>query len=383
MKIAIILDNKVNKWALQRFEPLRDEIDITVFVGENNDYDVNSIDLPKKKLKHTEEIAHALEDPVTTYKRVIRAPFKKMDFYYFSLRKHLRGFDAVYSCDIMRSAYTLACLKEEMGFKFVLSWWENIPYRALFDAKTRYLKRSVMDKVDLFLPFTEKAGKTLEMEGVRSDRIKVLYPGVNLERFKPGDKNMEIMSRYSISPNLFVIAYVGKLVSWKGVHNLAYAARILKLKGITDFIITISGKGAQKENLENLIKEAGVGEHFRFLDFVPYDDMPEVFRMADAFVLPSYPTMTWQEQFGMVLSEAMASGVPVISTRSGSIPEVIGDAGILISPGDYSALAEAILELKRNESLRKDLSVRSRCRAEELYSDKKIAGEFGHILRRI
>ena len=126
MKLGIVLDNKVSKWPLQRFEPLKDKLDITVFVGERNEYDVSSIDLNMKRLTRAEEVSLAVRDPLASYKRIIKSPYKKMVFYYLSLKKYLKGFDVVYSCDITRSAYTLASLKDELGFKFLLSWWENI-----------------------------------------------------------------------------------------------------------------------------------------------------------------------------------------------------------------------------------------------------------------
>ena len=379
-KIAIVLDNKINRWALQRFEPLKTDIDITVFVGERNDYDVKSIDLNKRQLTHAEEIILAMREPLTAYKRIINAPYKKMDFYYFSLKKYLDGMDMVYSCDISRSAYTLATLKDELGFKLILSWWENIPFRAAFDEKTAFHKRLVMDKVDLFLPFTKMAKEVLKLEGVPEEKIEVIYPGVDMERFKPGKKPEHLLARNNIPVNSFVILYVGKLVSWKGVHNLVYAARILKQRGVKDFIVAVAGKGAQKENMEKLIKESGTEDNFRFLNFVSYDDMPEVYRMADVFALTSYPTMTWQEQFGMVLIEAMACGKPIITTMSGSIPEVVGDAGILIPSGDYFQLAENIHKLIKDDNLRGALGRKAMERAWELYDARKNGMQFESIL---
>ncbi len=379
-KIAIVLDNKINRWALQRFEPLKDCIDITVFVGERNDYDVKSIDLNKRQLTHAEEIILAIQEPLTAYKRIVKAPYKKMDFYYFSLKKYLKGFDAVYSCDVTRSAYTVASLKDELGFKLVLSWWENIPFRAVFDEKTAFHKRLVMDKVDLFLPFTKMAKEVLKLEDVPEEKIEVIYPGVDMERFKPGKKSEHLLTKNNIPVNSFVILYVGKIVSWKGVHNLVYAARILKQRGVKDFVVAVAGKGAQKENMEKLIKESGTEENFRFLDFVSYDEMPQVYNMADVFALPSYPTMTWQEQFGMVLIEAMACGKPIITTMSGSIPEVVGDAGILIPSGDYFQLAESILRLMNDNSLRDALGKKAMERAGGLYDASKNGMQFESIL---
>jgi glycosyltransferase involved in cell wall biosynthesis len=380
MKIGIVLDNKVNKWALQRFEPLSDRLDITIFVGEKNDYDVNSIELKKRFLTHREEISLALMDPVTAYRRTIGAPYKKMDYYYHSLKKHLAGFDLIFSCDITRSAYTLSSLKDELGFKILLSWWENIPYKAVLNDKANFHKKLVMQKVDKFLPFTHMGKKILLTENVPEDRIEVISPGVDLDRFTPGDKPLDLLAENNLDPDTFAILYVGKLTSWKGVHNLVYSAGILKSMGVTDFVFLIAGRGAQKEALLKLIEETGTEANFRFLNFISYDKMHLVYRMADILTLPSYPTMEWQEQFGMVLAESMASGKPVISTLSGSIPEVVGEAGILIPPGDSYGLAENILRLKRDRTLRDRLSLLSLERARSTYDTKKVSMKLESLL---
>ncbi|HDO26182.1 MAG TPA: glycosyltransferase family 1 protein [Nitrospirae bacterium] len=244
-------------------------------------------------------------------------------------------------------------------------------------------KKHVMDKVDLFLPFTNTAKRALRTEGVADDKLKVIYPGVDLERFGPGEKPARLMEKLNIPASSFVILYVGKLVSWKGVHNLIYAAKILKQKGITDFSVVVAGKGAQRENMEKIIEQSGTAEHFKFLEFIPYDEMPDVHRMADVFVLPSYPIISWQEQFGMVLAEAMASGTPVISTLSGSIPEVVGDAAMLIPAGDFAVLADNIIKLMENPALREELSSKSRERAEGLFDANRISEELLDVLTGI
>jgi len=383
LKIGIILDNKVNKWAIQRFEPLKDKYDITVFVGERNDYDVSSIELEKVFLDHKKEIVLALRHPAEAYKRILKAPHKRMDFYYFSLQKYLKDMDVVYSCDLMRSAYTLTCLKEKFRYKLILSWWENIPYRSVFDGKMDFYKKAVMDKIDLFLPFTQTAKTALQIEGVADDKLKVIYPGVDLERFSPREKPLSMMNKLNIPETSFVILYVGKLVSWKGVHNLIYAARILKRKGVKDFVFAVAGKGAQKDNMKKIMKDSGTEEFFRFLDFISYDEMPDVHRMADVLVLPSYPIISWQEQFGMVLAEAMASGTPVISTLSGSIPEVVGDSAMLIPPGDFMALANSIINLMEDGSLRENLAEKARERAEKVFDADRISEELADILNSL
>lgn len=382
-KIGIVLDNKISKWSIQRFEPLKDSFDITVFVGERNDFDVSSIDLNKRFLTSREELTLGAKDPAAAYSRIIKAPHRKMDFYYFSLGKYLDGFDIVYSCDLMRSAYTLAGLKQRLGFRFALAWWENIPYRSIFDDKSNLQKKSVMDEVDLFLPFTKAAETCLRLEGVPEEKTTVVYPGIDLGRFKPGPKPAHLLKKNRIPGNAFVILYAGKLVSWKGVHNLIYAAAALRKKGCGNFVVAIAGKGAQKANMEKLLRETGLEESFRFLDFVSYDDMPDIYRLADVFVLPSYPTMEWQEQFGMVLVEAMACGRPVISTLSGSIPEVAGDASVLLPPGDFLSLADAIERFMKEPGLCREFSDKGLNRAVNLFDSRKTSEQLRSVFSKV
>ena len=93
----------------------------------------------------------------------------------------------------------------------------------------------------------------------------------------------------------------------------------------------IAGSGPEKQNIERLVKELKIEQYVKLIGSFPYAEVPALYHMADAFILPSIPVHFWQEQFGMVLIEAMASGLPVISTYSGSIPEVVGDSGMFNS----------------------------------------------------
>jgi glycosyltransferase involved in cell wall biosynthesis len=90
-------------------------------------------------------------------------------------------------------------------------------------------------------------------------------------------------------------------------------------------------------------------------------------------VLPSLTTPTWKEQFGHVLVEAMACGVPVIGSDSGAIPEVIGDAGLIVPEGNVDALADAIQSLISAPALRVDLAARGRSRVQAEYTNDSVA----------
>jgi len=371
MKIAILLDNKVNVWTLQFFEPLKDVFSITVFVGERNDYNTTATTLSRHLLTHTEEMGLALRFPFTAISRLNIGGYRRTDYYYFSLKRYLKDYDAVFSCDVTRSAFSLSDLKDEYRFKLFLGWWENIPYRSMFDERIEFMKKRIMPKVDHFLPYTHTAKKALSIEGVPDEKMTVVYPGIDLNKFSPAKKNPELLDRYNIKKDAFVAAYVGQLTSWKGVYNLIYAASVLKNRGINDVIFAVAGKGAQRDLMIKMIDEIRIKERFIFLDFLPYDRVQDVYNLADVFVLPSYPTMTWQEQFGMVLAEAMGCGKPVISTLSGSIPEVVDRCGLLIPSGDFHALANSLQRLMEDVSLREQLGKKARERAEEYFDATK------------
>jgi len=105
----------------------------------------------------------------------------------------------------------------------------------------------------------------------------------------------------------------------------------------------------------------------------PYSEMPAIHNLADVFVAPSIPLRDWQEQFGMVFAEALACGKPVISTLCGSIPEVIGDAGILIQPNDPLSIYQELKKLILDEKLRRKYGVLARKRAEKVFNPEKVA----------
>jgi glycosyltransferase involved in cell wall biosynthesis len=103
----------------------------------------------------------------------------------------------------------------------------------------------------------------------------------------------------------------------------------------------------------------------------------------DALVLPSRTTASWAEQFGHVLIEAMAAGVPVIGSSSGAIPEVIGEAGLVFPEGDAGALRVQLATLFDDPALRKRLVALGRARVDRLYTNERIARAQRDIYRQV
>jgi glycosyltransferase involved in cell wall biosynthesis len=106
--------------------------------------------------------------------------------------------------------------------------------------------------------------------------------------------------------------------------------------------LLIVGSGPEEARLRRHARDLGVHDRVELRAAVPYDEMPALYRSATCMVLASLPRRGWEEQFGMVLAEALASGTPVLAARSGAIPEVLDGAGELFDPGDWHGLARAL-----------------------------------------
>ena len=373
LRVAHVRDNKMNPWTFQREECLADRLDMTLYVGERNDFDISEVRIPKHVLTHREEFLLAVRNPRLAWQRMWRAPFKRADYYYHSLRKHLQGFDVVHSTDLIRSAYTVADLKAERGFRLVLSWWQNIPYWSLFDRRGAFYRDHVIPRTDAFVPYTETAARALAMEGIPREKIHMVYPGVDLKRFAPGPRDAALADRLGIPDEAFVVAFVGKLTATKGTYDLSYAVKLLADEGIRHVHVVLAVRGAQRGTLERLAGLWGLAGRFHFVDFLGYHEIHWIHSLADAFVMPSYPTMTSQEQFGFAVMEAMACGKAAVVSTTGGLPELVGEAGLVFPAGDFGALARLLRRLIQDRAYRDDLGAKGRARAEAHFDAHKNA----------
>jgi glycosyltransferase involved in cell wall biosynthesis len=116
---------------------------------------------------------------------------------------------------------------------------------------------------------------------------------------------------------------------------------------------------------------------------IPTEQMPAMLAQADALVLPSRSTPVWQEQFGRVLVEAMACGVPVVGSDSGAIPEVVGNAGLIFPEGDALALTGRLHQLMASPALRLELADRGHARVVAHFSQERIAQQTAAFYRNL
>jgi glycosyltransferase involved in cell wall biosynthesis len=139
--------------------------------------------------------------------------------------------------------------------------------------------------------------------------------------------------------------------------------------------VRLVGAGPEQPALERLGQQLGLGQRLSILPLVPSTEMPRAMTAFDAFVLPSRSRPNWKEQFGRVLVEAMACGVPVVGSTCGEVPNVIGDAGLVFEEEDAAALAQHLRRLYADAPLRADLARRGRERVLAQYTQRRVADE--------
>ena len=177
----------------------------------------------------------------------------------------------------------------------------------------------------------------------------------------------------------FVVGYAGRLVPEKGVDLLLEA--VAGMGGVWQLVVM--GAGVERERLEELARRLGVDDRISFEEFIPSLRMPTFYQRLDAYVLPSRSRPNWVEQFGRVLVEAMACGVPVVGSDCGEIPGVIGDAGLVFPEGNAGALRECLMRLARAPDLRADLARRGRERVLAHFTQAQIAAQTVAVYREM
>ncbi len=174
-------------------------------------------------------------------------------------------------------------------------------------------------------------------------RLEVIYNGIDMRRFSDLERSRDsLMASLGITGYRFRVGTVARLCPEKSLNVLIHAAsRVIdEEEGVVFLII---GDGKERAHLEELAADLNLKEHVRFLG--ERRDIPEILRCLDIAVLSSR-----EEVFPLFLLEAMASGLPVVSTRVGSIDEIVvdGETGLLVESGDHEALAQSIIRLIRD-----------------------------------
>lgn len=225
------------------------------------------------------------------------------------------------------------------------------------------LERAALGTAGGIYVCNDAASRILRRKGF-TGALAVVPLGVDVARFAPVAAGHDRGVVGSLR-----IAYLGRLEARKGIDVLLQA-----IEGEPGWSLEVVGAGEHEPDLRELVREQGLGPRVRFRGHVPHDDLPELYRSFDVVVVPSLPTPRWEEQFCRVAVEAMASGVPVVASASGALPEVVGDAGELFRPGDAAALHDRLRSLADDPERRRLLGLRGRARSSRFSWDAVAAG---------
>jgi glycosyltransferase involved in cell wall biosynthesis len=344
-RVVILRGHLTNPWDLRAWQHLEPDFDVACLVTRSNVFDVSDVPLEQVRVRAIRDFfPRGLLGDVAMGLAGDR---------YLNVDQALEGADIVHAAELsFWFAGEAARLKSKHGFKLVLTVWETLPLLSTFRNRwARVYRERVLEAGDLFLAATERARDALLLEGVEPGRIEVSYPGIDLERFR---------AAASATPEEHVLISPGRLVWEKGHQDVMRAMASLR-RGLVESPegaeprLLLVGSGPEEGRLHAYADELGLGDAVE-IRAVPYEEMPDLYARASCMVLASLahaggmrylgdvPHFFWEEQFGLVLAEALAAGLPIVASSSGAIPEVVGASADYFHPGDWMELARVLAQ---------------------------------------
>ena len=303
--------------------------------------------------------------------------------YFFSPLALFRAFRAARP-DILHideEPWSLSCLQS------ILTCWAACPTaRILFDTSENLDKSlpwpvRLVERLTFLVSRSAIAISREVMERLRrvgfTGPVRVVGHGIDTEAFRPRDRAAARGENGVMGE--FVVGFVGIVTRRKGVFVLLEAFRRAALPGAR--LLWVGAGDALEDLRAACAMDPALAASVTFVGPVAHDRVRGYLNCLDVLVLPSLTTPRWKEQFGRILIEAMASGAVVVGSDSGGIPDVIGEAGIVVPEGDTDRLAAVLTMLRRSPARRRDLERKGRSRVEELYSWDGVAAEVSEAYR--
>ena len=357
-KVAIVRGKFLNRYEMQFFEPLASDFDITAF-GSLTSYH-----------KEFAFPVVSLPSPVDIPDFPLRLPILNRLFidahYLFGLEERLRGYDLVHTAETYFH-YTQQCLNaKKKGYvkKVIATVLETIPHNNEGIWGRDAFKWRARKELDHIIALTDRTKQALIMEGSDPSKITVIPHFIDTKRFNAKKNRADQRDRRDLT-----VLFCGRLEWEKGVFDILEAAKnLITDTDLSQYRLTYRfvGDGSQRGAMKDQEREYGFTSFVQHTT-VSYDDMPVQYQGADIFIAPSKPTPTWEEQYCTALLEAQASGLPIVTTRTGGIPENVGEATVVVEPGDIEAMTRALKRFILDPKLRAVYSKKARKRAETVH----------------
>lgn len=244
---------------------------------------------------------------------------------------------------------------------------QYLPNRAAY-----YYARTFMwsagRQADRILTVSEASKRDIvDMLGVSEDKITVIYNAIEegFWRPPPEDEVKRIRERFQLDRPFLL--YVGNVKPHKNLERLIDAFHRVRQGGTDLTLLIIGDQITRYTTLRQAVHRHQLHKYVRFLGYVPEQTLSILYRLATAFVFPSL-----YEGFGLPPLEAMASGTPVVTSNVSSLPEVVGDAAVLVDPYDPDSIAEAIERVVSDTTLRASMVERGYVRAREFSWERSV-----------
>ena len=252
-------------------------------------------------------------------------------------------------------SFQISKIKNRYSLRHIVICYDTIPANAALWGVfplTRYFSRKVMKSADAVVALSNRIKQALRASGVSGSKIKLAYPGV-YSHSKGGSK--QLIS----GDNSFRLLFLGRLRRNKGIDTLLSAFQMLTDEGFSNMELVIAGDGPLAEKVSNAARNT---KRITYVGNVYGDEKWKLFSESDLFLYPSEDQITlgkrkrWEEQTAAAVREAMASGLPVIVSDSGSLPEIVGRQEQVFNQGSIQELHDKILEFYHSPSLRAELA---------------------------
>ena len=268
--------------------------------------------------------------------------------------------EEIFSLSALEVAFWAKLCRKPM----VVFGWEN-QLRSLSFLR-RWIRDFVMGATNLYLAGNQDGAEVMRSWNYQGQIEVMPQMGVDTELFTPPAKK---------SPedhNQVNIGFLGRLVPEKGLDILLTAVRQLQQQDL-DFQVTLCGSGQSETDLREAAKIQQIAERLIWRGAVPHEMAPIELSKFDVLVLPSRTIATWKEQFGHVIIEAMAMGIPVVGSSCGEIPHVIARDDLVFPEGNSVALAEILKRLICDRNWREEMGNYGIERVKHYYSHERIA----------
>lgn len=348
------------------------EYDVVAFASDPPRYNPTDIDLPVRKLPWLDGRYNLFG-----YEHFFSLALKKARLpagYLRGIQPLVDEFDILHTNENFNAFSIQAALAtRNSDTKFTFTADENIPYPRFQQNPLLWkLKQFVNNSSDGIIAVTEATKRGLIHEGVPHNKINIVPSTVSLDSFNP-DIHPEA-TRVGLPSTVDkekLILFVHRLCEQKGTPYLLKAFEKIVANHSDVRLVLVGESQIQAELMDRISKN----EQISWIERVPREKMPILYRISDIFTLPSVTMTNNEEQFGMSLLEAMASGLPAVVTDVGGLPHVAdpGETALVVQERSSDELAAALETLIDDSNLRTQLGTAGRKRAEEVFAPTHVA----------